>query len=369
MKQYFKSVLSLTRTLLVRILRDKRALLLTILLPLIFLFIFGWIYGMSSSSATFTVDIINNSTNSFSKGFVDNLKKSKNFKINSQTASMKQVQNQLDQSEIDAAIVLPSNFGDLNNRQQPSGTLQVYHANNNEQSGQVIASVMQNILNNINFKYGFEEPALNVESKSNNSKSISSFDYLFAGLLGYTLLSVGIFGLANTLPALKKTGALRRFEASPFTAGQLILAEMLFYTIIGMISLSLMFIVGIYQFNFHMIGNWLELIFFLTLSLITIIGIGLAIGGWAKNDKQSAPLASLVAIPLMFLCGTFFPSYLMPNWLQTVSKLLPLTPINDGLRFIMTENKSLIAIAPQLGLVAIWLVVIYVIAIKLFKWE
>lgn len=72
---------------------------------------------------------------------------------------------------------------------------------------------------------------------------------------------------------------------------------------------------------------------------------------------------------MMFLSGTFFPRFLMPEWLQQVSGFLPLTPVIDGIRLISTEGKSLIDIAPQIGLIGVWMVVIYVIAFKVFRWE
>lgn len=72
---------------------------------------------------------------------------------------------------------------------------------------------------------------------------------------------------------------------------------------------------------------------------------------------------------MMFLSGTFFPRFLMPEWLQNVSGFLPLTPVIDGIRLIATEGKHLTQIGSQLGLIAIWLVVIYVIAFRVFRWE
>jgi ABC-2 type transport system permease protein len=95
----------------------------------------------------------------------------------------------------------------------------------------------------------------------------------------------------------------------------------------------------------------------------------LAIGGWAKNERQAAPLANIVVFPMLFLSGTFFPRFLMPEWLQTLSNYLPLTPVIDGLRMIITEGKSLLEIGPQIALLAVWMVVIYIIAFRVFRWE
>jgi len=71
----------------------------------------------------------------------------------------------------------------------------------------------------------------------------------------------------------------------------------------------------------------------------------------------------------LFLSGTFFPRFLMPHWLQVGSNYLPLTPVIDGIRMIVTEGKHLSVLGPDLALMAVWLVIIYAIAFRLFRWE
>jgi ABC-2 type transport system permease protein len=138
---------------------------------------------------------------------------------------------------------------------------------------------------------------------------------------------------------------------------------------IGLISLAIMFIVAIAVFHLTVVGSWLLLIAFLVLSITMILGIGLALGGWAKNERQVAPLANIIVFPMMFLSGTFFPRFMMPEWLQNISSFLPLTPVIDGIRLITTEGRGIIDILPQVGLIGAWLVVIYFIAFRVFRWE
>jgi ABC-2 type transport system permease protein len=116
-------------------------------------------------------------------------------------------------------------------------------------------------------------------------------------------------------------------------------------------------------------GDYLSLLFVVLLGTATMFGIGLAVGGWAKNENQAAPLANLVSFPMMFLSGTFFPKFLMPEWLQTVASILPLTPINDALRLIVTEGKTLFELQNELLIIGAWFIAIYLIAFKVFRWE
>ena len=132
---------------------------------------------------------------------------------------------------------------------------------------------------------------------------------------------------------------------------------------------ALLRVVGMSVFHFTMRGDWLLAVPFITLAALLMVGFGLLIGGWAKNENQSAPLGNPVAFPTMFLSGTFFPSFMFPEWLRTLSQFVPMTPVTDGLRLIMTEHASLAEVLPYAGAVGLWMLVVYVAAIKLFRWE
>jgi ABC-2 type transport system permease protein len=144
---------------------------------------------------------------------------------------------------------------------------------------------------------------------------------------------------------------------------------MLGNAVVGMLSLALMFVVAMSVFHLKVAGNYFELTLFLVFSILLILGIGLAIGGWAKNERQAAPLANIVVFPMMFLSGTFFPRFLMPEWLQKITGFFPLSPVIDGARLIATEGQHLTQLGPQLGIMAVWLVIVYVIAFRVFRWE
>lgn len=368
MKRYFLGVGVLTRAYLLRFFRDKTALFFTFLFPLLFLFVFGTL-NSGGGDVSFKVALLNKSDSPFSQQFEKQLRSSDTFKVNESITTSDQATERMSRGEIDTIIELPDTFGDLNAAGKPAGAVTVYYSQSNPQSGQTVAAVMEQVVNKVNTELGQPAPPLSVEQKSTNTAGLSNFDYVFAGLLGFTILSLGIFGLANQMPAEKKTGAFRRLRASPLHASQLIFANMAYYLIVGLISLTLMFVIATIFFDFSMQGNWFYLIIVMLLGIMLMFGFGLAIGGYAKNENQSAALTNIVALPLMFLSGVFFPRFLMPEWLQGITAYLPLTPIIDSFRLIMTEAKTLIDLLPQLGLIAVWLIVVYIVAIRVFRWE
>lgn len=366
--RYFRAVGALSVAYIRRFFRDKTGLFFTFLFPLLFLFIFGYL-NSGNGDIKFDVTLINRSDTAFAEQFESELRKNDAFVVTADGESFDAARERMGRGELDTIIELPRDFGTLNEKQQPTGSVVVYYSESSPQSGQTVAAVMEQALEGVNRQLGQTEPPLSVEQKSTAVSDLSAFDYVFSGLLGFTILSLGIFGLANQMPAEKKTGSLRRLRASPITAGQLIFANMAYYLLIGVISLILMVLVALFVFDFNMRGDWLQLGILAVFAIILMFGFGLAIGGWAKNETQSAALTQIVALPLMFLSGVFFPRFLMPEWLQGITAYLPLTPVIDGFRLIMTEGATLFQLGPQLGLIALWTVVIYIIAIRVFRWE
>jgi ABC-2 type transport system permease protein len=360
-----------------RVFRDRMALFFTFLFPLIFLFVFG---GLNSGSqdVSFSVAIINHSHSQQAQQFVEQAQKEKSLKIDKEVTDFTKADEKMSRGEIDATIELPEDFGRVTSFTGsdgnlmpgvPSGRAIVHYTQNNAQAAQTLTSVLKTQFQGMNAKLVQTVTPFTVEAKQTNTRSLSTFDYTFTGLLGFAILGSGIFGPINIFPELKKMGILRRLHTTPLRVWQYFLSTMVGSAVVGLMSLAVMFIVAVAVFHLKIVGNYFELAAFLAFGIVMILGIGLALGGWAKNERQVAPLANIIVFPMMFLSGTFFPRYAMPEWLQHVSGFLPLSPVIDGARLIATEGKHLIDIGSQLGIMALWLVIVYAIAFRVFRWE
>lgn len=353
-----------------RFFRDRLAQFFSILFPLIFLFVFGS-FSSGNNNVTFKVALFNESHTPFAQQFVKQLESSKSpFKVQQSITSESQAKDKMGKSQIDGIITLPQDFGTVQPGQKyPSGQLDLAYNQNSSGTGQTMTSVLNGIFDQINNKLVGVQPPFTVNSHTLSQKSLTSFDYTFSGLLGFSIIGLGIFGPVNVFPELKKQGILRRLHTTPLRTWQYFLSTMFSQAITGILSIIIQFIVAIKVFNLKIDGNYIEIFIFTIFSIFMILGLGLAIGGWAKNERQAAPLSNIVVFPMLFLSGTFFPRYLMPEWLQTITNYLPLTPVIDGLRLLTTEGKHLVDLGPQIGLMAIWFVVIYAVAFRVFRWE
>lgn len=369
-KQQLRTVAVFTKLSTKRFFRDRLAQFFSILFPLIFLFVFGS-FSSGNNNVSFKVALLDQSGTQFSKQFTAQLESSKSsFKVQKNITTLSQAKDKMSKSQIDGIITLPKGFGSVQPGQAyPSGQLDLLYNQSSSGTGQTMTAVLKGVFDQINNKLVGVEPPFTVKGHTINEKSLTAFDYTFSGLLGFSIIGLGIFGPVNVFPELKKQGVLRRLHTTPLRTWQYFLATMFSQAITGIMSIIIQFIVAIKVFDLKVDGNYLEILIFTIFSIFMILGIGLAIGGWAKNERQAAPLSNIVVFPMLFLSGTFFPRYLMPEWLQSVTNFLPLTPVIDGLRLLTTEGAHLIDLGPQIGLMAAWFIVIYAVAFRVFRWE
>ena len=362
-----QTVWALTRAFTRRYFRDKVALFFTFAFPLIFLLIFGTIFG-GNDGPSFNVAVLNNANNEFSTKFIEETKKGGVFKF-SDVANFDKAKEKLGRGELDAILELPAGFGELDDKQRPVGTLLTYYDESDQSLAATLAAVLQSTIDGVNSQYVTFEAPIKLETKPIQTTNLTRFDYTLAGLIGFSMMSLGIFSMSEGFTGDKKAGALRRMQVSPIKAWQLILATAFNRIFVGLISVAMMFVAALIFFDFNMRGDYLSFIALVVISITCLFGFGMAIAGWAKDSNQAAPLTQIVSMPMMFLSGVFFPTFLMPEWLQKITAFIPLTPIVDGLRYILTEGKTILEIGPQLAIIAVWTIVIYIIAFKVFRWE
>ena len=363
-----KTVLIFTKINIKRFFRDRLAIFFAVLFPLIFLIVFGFLVN-GNNNISFNVAIINHSSSLASRQFITGLKSNKVFKINQTVQSLTVAQHDMIYNKIDATIVLNKDFGQIKNH-IPTGKVKVLYTENSSLAAQTISSLINStVVKNLNNHLVKSSKPFIVLPQKLNYHSLTTFDYTFAGILGFSIIGIGIFSQIEIFPELKKQGVLRRLHTTPIKVWQYFLATMLSQALIGIIAIAIQFVAAVLFFNLQINGNLLEILIFTVFSIFMILGIGLAIGGWAKNERQAAPLANIIIFPMLFLSGTFFPQFEMPIWLQRISSFLPLTPVINGLRLLTTAGKNLTQIGPEIGLIFVWFVIIYAIAFRVFNWE
>ncbi len=203
-------------------------------------------------------------------------------------------------------------------------------------------------------------------------RQYKTIDFILPGQLGFSLLNLGVFGVAFTFFNLRNQLVLKRFFATPINKTYIILGEGLSRVMFQMIAAIVIIGVGHFVFGFTLIyGMWtfLQMIILSFIGLLLFMGFGFIISGLATSDSFIPPFANLITMPQFLLGGTFFSIEVFPGWLQPISKTMPLTHLNEAMRSIAFEGHNLWDVRLEIGILLIWTAVVYFIATKVFKWE
>jgi len=203
-------------------------------------------------------------------------------------------------------------------------------------------------------------------------REYTMIDFILPGMLGFSLLSAGIFGVAFLFYNLRQMLVLKRFFATPINRRYIVLGEGISRVLFQLLTAVVIILVGHYVFNFtlvHGLVTFLNMILLSLLGLIIFMGFGFIISSVSKNESSIPPFANLITMPQFLLGGTFFSTQAFPVWLQKVCEIMPLKQLNDALRSIAFEGASITDCGKQLGILMLWGIAVYAVAFKVFKWE
>lgn len=133
--------------------------------------------------------------------------------------------------------------------------------------------------------------------------------------------------------------------------------------------MSVLLLVALFLLKVNIVGNFASLYLVVVLGTIIFLCIGFCVGSVAKTQQGVGALGNIVVFPQLFLSGVFFPIQLMPDWIQPVARLLPLSYVVDSLRGICNDGAGLVEIWPSLAGVFAWILLSFLLATRLFSWK
>lgn len=260
-----------------------------------------------------------------------------------------------------------------NTAKMPPYTVNVKYTKASQQKGNLFRSVLNSIIYQLNSSGNTAPPTVaNVQETTQTGRVSKYIDFILPGMLGFSLLSSGVFGTAFVFLSLRITLVLKRFFATPVKKYSIVLGEGMARLVFSWLGALFIIAVGHYAFGFTLVHGFVTVVNMLILSaigLIIFMGFGFIISGIAKNESTIPPLSNIVTLPQFLLSGTFFATSAFPKWLQSLSGALPLTHLNNAMRRIAFEGVGLGDISHELLILGIWFIIIYAVAVKTFKWE
>lgn len=199
-----------------------------------------------------------------------------------------------------------------------------------------------------------------------NAETVYS-SFVLPGIIALTVMQGGVYSLAYWMVDLKARGITKRLLATPLKQWQLVLSLICARLTVVLAQVIIITLVGKIFFHAVFAGNVLSTLILVLEGGAIFLMVGLLISNYANSYDSAAPITSAVALPLTFLSNIFYPLSVLPPALQTIARLLPITYLSDGLRQAYLYPLDIYKIGYDILILAIWLAVMLILTIWLFK--
>ncbi len=194
-------------------------------------------------------------------------------------------------------------------------------------------------------------------------------DFLIPGLLGLNLMGSGMWGIGFAIVDARRKKLLKRLLASPMSRTEYLLSFLLSRLALLLVEVFALLGFGVWIFGVPVRGALWELLAICVLASLTFTSLGLLIASRARTIEAASGLMNFVMLPMWVFSGVFFSSERFPDAMQPFIRLLPLTAVNEALRRNMLEGAPLVSLGPQAAVIASWLVISFITALRLFRWR
>lgn len=361
-----KALWAITRASFKAIFANPSAIIFSVLFPIIFILIFG-AFG-NGGGTTYRVALAENSDTT--GVFYQGLKNSPSIKIVKYTDTLL-LNKDLQKGKITAVLVIKRVLDSLG---KPITSIQ---AKSTTASANTLGSFMP-MLDYLRLKIETDKPGAlqsSIRIEKPEVKEVRKYrqiDFILPGQLGFSILFSTLFGIAFTFFGLREQLVLKRFYASPVNRINILLGIGMSRLFFQLMNVIVLIVFGHFVLNFTLVNGLataIEMLLVTIIMLFQLMGVGLIFSSISKSDTSIPLLINLYGFPQMMLSGTFFSIEVFPAWLQEICRVLPLTQYNDAMRKLAFEGLSLFDCWREIGILGIWMVVTYFVAVKVLKWE
>lgn len=349
--------------------RDRAALFFSFIFPIIFILLFGWAF-QNMGTQTFKIGLADEgspqTTAYITLGLNSVILEGNQKMFKTQSGNLDDLRASLEKGNLDAVIDIPAGMDTLGPGE--SDNVQVYYDASQTVNQQVLIPALSQVINAIDERLGSYTPPIGMNQQSVQTHELRYIDFLLPGILGMTLMFIGVQG---GLPVIQQRQAhiIKRLGSTPLRRSTLVLGDLLFRMIVILASAALIILVGRLVFDVRMVGNWLSLCGIILLGSLVFVSLGYLIAALVKTQESAIPVVQIVNLPMMILSGTFFSVASMPAFIEPVIKILPLTYLNDALRQIMVAGTPLHSMTTDIAVLAAWAVSCLAITIRFFQWD
>lgn len=350
--------------------REKSVMFFTLAFPIILILVFGTIF-MNEDNVNFDLYVQDLDQTNSSAQLVKTLDLNGRFKITTIDPAINATQY-LKNNKVNLVLIIPKSYErSLMQRMvlnDPNASVTItYIYDPSSSSSSTKMQILNSVFGGMNQEMSGKPPFIRSTERSILTRKYRFIEFFVPGIIAMSIMTSSLSGAVNVNAELRQKGVIKKLSTTPITRTDWILSNILYQFILAVISTIAILLVSYAVFNVSLqINAWLPL--FIVLEVFAFVGIGMILTRFAKEAESAMAAANVVMFPMMFLSGSFFPIEMMPGFLQTFARMLPLYYVNEGFRASMVFVDNMTALRYS-AIIGIFAAVVFVLGILATKWE
>lgn len=332
--------------------RDKAMLPILLVMPVVQLVMFGYVVG--SDIGNLQLAVLDNDHTIESQRVVDAFTSSSYFKLVARPTNDKQVKDALDGGKAAIALEIPKGLGDAIHERRSAQIGVVVDGSDSRVSG-VAKGYASSIISNLNAEFyaprgpsGSASPAtVDAQVRVLYNPTMRAVNTMVPALLALILLMSTQNLMSMAIVKERERGTLEQLFVTPIGRTEYLLGKLLPYIGVAFVQVTVTFIVGVLWFRVPFNGSLLVLGGGLMLFMLAALGLGMIVSLLSRTRQQAQQTSMLLQMPQMMLSGFMFPIDAFPQWLHTVTYLIPLKYILVIVRSNFLKGSDFAALWPQ----------------------
>jgi ABC-2 type transport system permease protein len=363
-----------------QILRDRRSLILILVMPILLTFLFGKAMETGALRQIPSV-ILNEDDSPESNVIVTAFSTYDEVQIQGEVKTVQEAQDLLAQGKIKAAIIIPQGFM----RKIETGEeaqLQLFLDGTDNNSAPIVEGVARRVIQRYNQERAIKglwargvrpdrgrrliQPVF-VETVIRYNPGLQYLGYVMPGVIGLTLQLLTVMLMAITIPRERERGTLDQLMATPITRTELILGKLLPYFGISLLNVATILYVADRWFNVPVMPQLPLLLSLCALFVLSSLATGLLISTVSKSQFQAVQIAVFYVLPVFLLSGAYAPIEAIPDYIRPISYLFPLMYFSRSVRAVTLRGADFLLVWRELAILGGFVLIFVYWAVLSFK--
>lgn len=321
---HFRRLATLIRKEIYQIVRDPSSILITLVLPAVLLFLFG--YGVSLDTARTRIGLVVEDATPVSEDLAASFQASPYFAV-TYGRDRRQFEDDLVLGRVRGIVVIPATFtADFAAGRKP--VLQIIVDGSEPNNASFVQNYTQGTVATWaalrRSEDASEAPPITVEQRFWFNPELTSRFFLVPGSIAIVMTLVGTLLTSLVIAREWERGTMEAVMATPVTATELLVGKIIPYFLLGLTAMTLCLLLAVFIFDVPFRGSLIALYALCATFLIPALGQGLLISAVTKNQFLASQIALITAfLPAFLLSGFLFEIDSMPTIIQWITVIVP----------------------------------------------